>query len=87
LLLDCQPSIAADQDQLATRVRFTEVRFEDRPVLGSQVAEYLGDATVLARLGQFKCTFNCGCHPHRRYHELAAETNAAALKACQPRIG
>lgn len=47
-LLRRQPGVAADQDQLAARIGLSEVSFEDRPVVGREVAENLGNAAVLA---------------------------------------
>jgi len=75
VLLSGEPGVAAEQDQLPPGVRLGEVRFEDRPVAGRQVPEDLGDAAVLARLGQFKRPIDCRCHASVRYHEWAVETN------------
>jgi hypothetical protein len=57
-----QPGIAAEKNQLSARIGLSQVRFENRPVVGRQVPEYFGNAPVLARLCQFECTFNSGRH-------------------------
>ena len=74
-LLRGQPGVAAKQDQLPPSIGLGEVRFEHWPVVGGKMPEYLGDASVLARLGQFKRPIDRRCHASVRYHEPAAETN------------
>jgi hypothetical protein len=58
--------MAANQDELASRIGLGEVGFEYRPVFGREVTEYLCDTPVLARFGEFECAINCRFHRSRR---------------------
>ena len=62
LLLGRQPGVAAEQDQLPPGVGLGQVCFENWPVVGRQVPEYFGNASVLTRFGQFKRPIDCRCH-------------------------
>jgi hypothetical protein len=59
LLLDFEPRLAANQDELSSCAWLGQVSFELAPVLWREMADDLEDTAALTRSGQLVCPLNC----------------------------
>src|SRR4051812_1203725 len=66
-LVSCEPRIAAEQDELASRGRLGQMTFDGFPVVRLQTADDFRDAAALTGSGQLKRPVDGRCIRHHRF--------------------